>query len=73
MFTALHQYAVTGAVLRRIRLQHGWTQRELAEMAHCNISTVSAVERGLRPLSDDLFLTLCRSLDCTPAELLKDE
>ena len=72
MIRTPYEGAVTGDVLQRIRLEHGWSQAELARMAHCSISTISSVERGLRPLSATKFLTLCRSLDCLPSELLKE-
>ncbi len=66
------RYVITGEMLRRLRKKQGLTQKELAARAGCCVSTISAIERGVRCMSARQFLTLCRTIGCLPADLLKE-
>ncbi len=56
--------------VRHLRLQRGWTQRELAEKVGITQEYLSAMERGLRVPSLDVFLLLGEALGVGPAVLL---
>src|SRR5579885_2861755 len=55
-------------LLRRARLQKGWSQRQLADFAEIGIATVARAERG-RPLRIDNVRRICTCLDKTPEQL----
>lgn len=55
--------------VRHRRLQHGWTQRELAQAAHCTQSVIQKVETGYskNPRQID---QLAKALEVHPAWLM---
>ena len=61
---------MTGTCLRNLRCTRRWTQAELARRSGLSVSTVSALERGMRDMSVETLFALCRALCCTPAALL---
>jgi len=56
--------------LKRQRRRARLTQRQLAESANLSPEFVSRIERGVTSPSLETFLRLCRSLGCTPNDLL---
>jgi transcriptional regulator with XRE-family HTH domain len=48
----------TGGALRTRRQAAGLTQQQLAELAHCSVSIVGLLERGLRPGHSDVLLRI---------------
>src|ERR1019366_585469 len=59
-----------GRLVRRLRVDRGWTQRELAIRAHLTETTVSNIERGAtRRITTDTAEGLATAFDVTP-ELL---
>lgn len=52
-----------------VREANGWTQRELADRAGVNQSTISKAENGLAELKGELLVQVARALDC-PVSLL---
>lgn len=54
--------------IRKRRLQRGWTQAELAQLASLSPSRVCLLERGLVPNAADL-IKLSRVLGCPVDEL----
>src|ERR1051325_3781676 len=47
-----------GAVLRQLRLEHGFTQEDLAERAHLSVRGLSDLERGVHQRARPETLTL---------------
>ena len=62
----------TGTLLRRLRLERGWTQRQAAELLGVSAQAVSKWERGLsypdvtllEPLAQELALTVEELMAC---------
>ena len=61
-----------GQQLRRLRLEHHFTQEQLAEQIEVGFQFIGLLERGCRVPSVDTILRLCNVLDCTPDVLLQD-
>ena len=36
-------------IIRKLRLQRGWSQEQLAEMADVSVRTIQRIERGQKP------------------------
>ncbi len=60
-----------GRRLRELRLERGFTQEELADLAHLHRNYVGGVERGERNISLINITELARALAVKPIELLK--
>lgn len=45
-----------GNRLRNVRVEHGYTQFELAEKINCSSDTISRIERGINSMSDEILL-----------------
>jgi non-specific serine/threonine protein kinase len=59
-----------GALLRRLRLDRGLTQEELAERAHLSVRGISDLERGVHPRArPETFALLVDALGLDPSEL----
>jgi transcriptional regulator with XRE-family HTH domain len=59
---------------RRLRLERGLTQEELAHRAHLTVSTVAAVDSGrVKHPSSEVLYKLARALNSTMDELYEDE
>ncbi len=63
----------TGAFIRALRTELGWTQRELAERLHITDRAVSKWERGLSAPGIDLLEPLAELLGVSVAELIRGE
>jgi transcriptional regulator with XRE-family HTH domain len=61
-----------GSVLRRLRLQRGWTLRRLAEESRISVPYLSELERGRKEASSEILATLCRVLDISERQLLRE-
>jgi len=61
---------IFGSTLRRLRIERGWTQEDLAEAAGLTSTYVGQVERGDKIPSLTVVLKLARGLAVEPAELL---
>ena len=61
---------IFGATVRRLRLDRGWTQEELAGRSALTTTYVGQVERGDKVPSLTVVLKLARGLGVTPAELV---
>ena len=60
----------TGTLLRRLRLERGWTQRQAAELLGVSAQAVSKWERGLSYPDVTLLEPLAAALDLTVEELM---
>jgi transcriptional regulator with XRE-family HTH domain len=59
-----------GALVRRLRLQQGWTQDELAARSGLNVTTVSNIERGsTQRLFTDTIDNLAAAFHISPGQL----
>lgn len=56
--------------LKRLRLEKGWSQEELAYQAGLHRTYVSGVERGVRNPTITIVAVLAKALGVSPAELL---
>jgi len=65
-----HEGRIFGETLRRIRIDRGWTQEDLAEAAQLTSTYVGQMERGNKVPSLTVVLKLARGLGVAPAELL---
>lgn len=61
---------VFGEVLRELRLEHGLTQDQLAELADTERSHISSLERAEKGPSLATILTLARALSISAADLM---
>jgi len=41
-------------IVRKLRLKHGWSQEQLAELSDLNIRTIQRIERGQKPSLESL-------------------
>jgi len=62
---------VTGANLRRMRIEAGLTQEELAHYLGVVKQNVSAMEHGRRGLSGSTLTRLCEVFACAPSEFFQ--
>ncbi|MFI1205106.1 helix-turn-helix transcriptional regulator [Streptomyces sp. BHT-5-2] len=69
-FPDMQEADSNGQRLARIRMRRRWTQQRLATETGYSISAVKAFEQGRRALDRPaVILSLCRVLDCHPAEI----
>lgn len=61
-----------GPVLRRVRIERGLTQEQLAEASGLHRTEISLLERSQRKPLLETVVALCRGLGVTPAELLHE-
>ncbi len=59
--------------LRKLRLEKGLSQEELADLAGLHRTYIGSVERGERNISIDNIERLAKALECQVIELLKGE
>jgi transcriptional regulator with XRE-family HTH domain len=59
--------------LRKLRLEKGLSQEELADLAGLHRTYIGSVERGERNISIDNIERLAKALECQVVELLKGE
>ena len=60
--------------LKRIRMEYGITQGQLAIRSHVNLRTIRAYEQGYRDISKASYVTLnalARTLNCEIENLLE--
>ncbi len=60
-----------GQNIQCLRLEHGWSQSELAVRAAISTSQMSRLERGVSGISVMTFIKLCEALGCRPLDILK--
>ncbi|HEX8618218.1 MAG TPA: helix-turn-helix transcriptional regulator [Thermoanaerobaculia bacterium] len=63
---------IFGATIRRLRLERGWTQEQLAHLAGLTTTYVGQIERGVKVASLTVVLRLARGLSLSPTEVLVD-
>lgn len=61
-----------GHALRRLRLEHGLTLRELSEATQVSLPYLSEIERGRKEVSSEILAILCNGLDVSLSGLLAD-
>jgi transcriptional regulator with XRE-family HTH domain len=59
-----------GPVLRRVRIERGLTQEQLADASGLHRTEISLLERNRRKPLLETIVAVCRGLDITPGELL---
>ena len=59
-----------GPVLKRVRVERGLTQEQLAEAAGLHRTEISLLERSRRKPLLETIVVICRGLGVTPGELL---
>lgn len=63
------EHAALGEAVRRLRLEAGLSQEQLAEWASTDLTQVGGVERGVRNPSYTTLLRLATALDTSVGEL----
>jgi transcriptional regulator with XRE-family HTH domain len=63
---------VTGAALRRIRLDEGRTLREVSRAANISMPYLSEIERGRKEPSSEILAGICTALGLTLVDLLHE-
>ena len=61
-----------GATLRRIRLDRSLTLRTVADDARISMPYLSEIERGRKEASSEILEVICRALDMTVLDLLRE-
>src|SRR5690348_16719630 len=61
-----------GDVLRRHRQRQGRTLRDVAAAARISLGYLSEIERGRKEASSELLASLCRALDVSLADVLRE-
>lgn len=64
--------AALGDAVRRLRLERGWTQKELAHHAGFDRKSINRVENAAYSPTVDRIVMLARALDVSAADLLDD-
>lgn len=59
-----------GSRVRELRLERGWTQENLAEVANLNVVQLSHIERGANEPKLTSIIRLMRALDASCVDLL---
>ncbi|MDR1852154.1 MAG: helix-turn-helix domain-containing protein [Propionibacteriaceae bacterium] len=59
-----------GAALRDLRVDRGFTLREVASSALVSVGYLSELERGLKEASSELLSGICEALGTTEANVL---
>ena len=67
----MKKYPPLGPVLRRLRLENGLSQEELAERSGITPQTVSSAELGKKALRPENIIKLCNALDISTDYLLQ--
>ena len=57
--------------MRRLRLAHGWSQEEFADLAGYHRTYISGIERGIRNPTVTVVDRLAKTLMASPAELFE--
>lgn len=61
-----------GLVVKRLRLQRGWTVLQLAAAAGLNRVHIGVIERGGNSPNLRTFLAICYALGAEPTEVLRE-
>ena len=56
---------------QQIRLEHGYTQAQIASKLHIARSTYTCYERGLRDMPTELLIKLATVYNCSVDKLLR--
>lgn len=62
MQAEIHSQRDLGALVKRLRLRHGWTQRQLAAALGVSQRYIYEIEKGLPKRVDDDFHALLRKV-----------
>lgn len=60
-----------GQYLRKLRIERGLMQKQIAEELGAPASYLSDLERGYRPFGDDMLKRISRALCLTDAEIIR--
>jgi FixJ family two-component response regulator len=59
-----------GHRIKILRVDRGWSLKELGSMTHLSVSQISSIERGAHLPSFESFLSICKALDKRPSDIL---
>ena len=60
-----------GRRIKMLRVEHGWSLKDLAKQSGISVSQLSSIERGAHMPSMESLLALARALSTRPSDLLK--
>ncbi len=63
------EHAALGEAVRRLRLEAGMSQEQLAEGAGTDLTQIGGIERGVRNPSYNTLVRLAKALETTVGEL----
>jgi FixJ family two-component response regulator len=59
-----------GQRIKLLRVERGWSLKDLASSTKLSVSQISSIERGTNLPSIESFLAICRAFDKRPSEVL---
>jgi transcriptional regulator with XRE-family HTH domain len=59
-----------GHRIKILRVDRGWSLKDLAGMTRLSVSQISSIERGAHLPSFESFLAICKAFDKRPSEVL---
>ena len=59
-----------GQRIKMLRVERGWSLKDLAALTRLSVSQISSIERGAHLPSFESLLGICRALEKKPSELL---
>jgi DNA-binding Xre family transcriptional regulator len=59
-----------GHRIKILRVDRGWSLKELSSMTRLSVSQISSIERGAHLPSFESFLSICKALDKRPSDIL---
>jgi DNA-binding NtrC family response regulator len=59
-----------GHRIKLLRVERGWSLKDLASTARLSVSQISSIERGANLPSIESFLAICHAFDRKPSEML---
>jgi transcriptional regulator with XRE-family HTH domain len=60
-----------GRRIKMLRVERGWSLKDLAKQSGISVSQLSSIERGAHMPSMESLLALARALETKPSELLQ--
>jgi len=65
-------YKIIGANIRKVRIEKGYSQQDLANRCSVDRAKISRIENATEDFMFKTFLEIVEALEITPTELLKD-
>lgn len=60
-----------GSQLKKIRIEAGYTQLELAKLCNVDRKTISRIENNTHALNINVLVLICKELGVSPSQILE--